>query len=175
MTERHYPELERRREMLRRIHGWTEARVNANAPLGYTEFIELMRGGPDDPENHEDEEVSRKDAGRANTFLQLIDEGYINGRYEGADKGTNAPFSYAWIRGLSAEKGLPAIEELPDPHAELLARLDSISEAIRALDDEEAPPEQRRLAERALDEVKHFLRGLPPGVATELGSRALGG
>lgn len=105
MAESRYPEMERRREMLRLIYAWTQAQPDANAPLGHNELI----------------------------------------------------------------------EELADPRAELLARLDNISEAIRTLSDEDAPPEQKKLAEKALGELKHFLRGLPPGAATELGFRALGG
>ena len=173
MIESRYPELERRREMLRLVHAWTQAQPDANAPLSYNELIELVDVGPDDPKNYEPQEVYRKAADHANRLMRLVDEGHINGRYDSGPKG-GPPFNFVWIKGLS-ETGLQVIEELADPRAELLARLDNISEAIRTLSDEDAPPEQKRLAERALGELKHFLRGLPPGVATEVGFRALGG
>ncbi len=173
MAESRYPELDRRREMLRLIHEWTDAQPEAEPTLRLPEFIELIGVAPENPSNYMAEDVYRQFASPMNLFMRLVDEGYINARYKGEFAG-GPPFTIAWIKGLT-ERGMQAIEELPDPHAEMLALLDNIAAAIRTLNDEEAPPEQRRLAERALDEVKHFLRGLPPGVATELGSRALGG
>ena len=69
-----------------------------------------------------------------------------------------------------------AIEyERQEAAARLIEMLDEIAGAIKTLNDADAPPEQRRVAERAIDELKHFIRGLPPGVATELGFRIFGG
>jgi hypothetical protein len=56
----------------------------------------------------------------------------------------------------------------------VIALLDDIAKAIETLNDTQAPPKQRRAAEKAINELKHFIRGLPPGVATELGFRIFG-
>jgi len=159
--------------MLRIILEWTDAQPDAEPRLSYYDFIELMGVGPEDPENYQPQEVYRQAAGHANRLMRLTDEGYINARFGGGSK-TGPPFDFIWIKGLS-EKGYQAIEALPDPQTRTLELLDGIAEAIRTLNDQEAPPEQKRVAERALNELKHFLRGLPPGAATEIGSRIFGG
>jgi hypothetical protein len=82
------------------------------------------------------------------------------------------PFLWATVRRLT-EKGLRAIGELPEPQDELLRRLDSIEKAIQDLGDS-ASPEERKKAAQAVEELKHFIRGLPPGAAVELLSRLLG-
>ena len=173
MEASHFPEQNRRRELLRVIHEWTQAQPQAEPILGFFDFAALVEVGREDPDNYEAEQVYRQAAGHVNRLRRLVDEGYINARYGSHHKG-GPPFNELWMRGLT-ERGLQLIEELPDPQAEMLDLLDDIAEAIRTLGDAEAPPEQKRLAERAVDELKHFLRGLPPEVATELGSRIFGG
>lgn len=173
MVEGQYPELERRRELLRLIHEWTNAQPEAEPHLSYSDFIELMGVGPEDPENYDAQDVYRQAAAHANRLMRLIDEGYINARYDGGYK-MGPPFSFVWIKGLT-ERGMQVIEELPDPQAQTMALLDDIADAIRTLNDAEAPPEQKRVAERAINELKHFIRGLPPGIANELGFRIFGG
>lgn len=172
MAEGRYPEQEQRREMLRIIHEWTTAQPDAEPVLRYHEFTRLFGLTSEELATRSTEHIQQEFAGRMNRFMRLVDEGYINARYRGEYKG-GPPFTIAWIKGLS-ERGLQAIEELPDPQAQTLALLDNIAVAIRTLDDEEAPPEQKRVAERAVNELRHFIRGLPPGVAVELGARLFG-
>lgn len=172
--ERHYPEQDRRKEMLRIIHEWTDAQPEAEPILRYHEFIELMGVVPEEvgPGRYSAGDVYQQAASHMNRFMRLVDEGYINARYKGEYAG-GPPFTIAWIKGLS-KSGLQAIEELPDPQVQTMQLLDDIAAAIRTLNDAEAPPEQKRVAERAINELKHFIRGLPPGVATELGARIFG-
>jgi hypothetical protein len=59
--------------------------------------------------------------------------------------------------------------------SQMVNQLDDIADAIWPLSDEDAPPEKKRVAQVALDEIKNFVRGLPPGAAVEIGSRMLGG
>ena len=172
MTESRYPEQGRRREMLRLIHEWTNQQWEAEPILRYYEFITLVGITQDDLDHNPPEDIDRMAAGHMRRFMNLIDERYINARYKSEYDG-GPPFTISWIRGLS-ERGLQVIEEMPDPQAETMKLLDDIAQAIRTLDDEEAPPEQKKVAERAISELKHFLRGLPPGVATEVGSRIFG-
>jgi len=173
MAQSRYPEQDRRKEMLRIIQVWTDAQPDAEPHLSYPDFIEMMGVGPEDPNNYEAQEVYQQAAGHANRLMRLVDEGYINARFSAGSK-TGGPFSIVWIKGLS-ERGYQAIEALPDPQAQTLQLLDDIAEATRTLNDQDAPPEQKRVAERALNELKHFMRGLPPSVATEVGSRIFGG
>jgi hypothetical protein len=51
--------------------------------------------------------------------------------------------------------------------------LDAIEAAISARED--LRPEQKSQATRALEELKLFLRGLPPGIAVEVGAAFLRG
>jgi hypothetical protein len=64
--------------------------------------------------------------------------------------------------------GYVLIGELPDPTELLLQRLEAMQAAVAARQD--LQPEQKRQATRVLEKLKHFLRGLPPGVAVEVGS-----
>jgi hypothetical protein len=70
------------------------------------------------------------------------------------------------------QRGLEAIRSLPDPREDLLRRLDAIAGAIEGLQD--VGPEEKRPALDAVEEIKTFVRGLPPGIAVEAGSRLLG-
>lgn len=79
----------------------------------------------------------------------------------------------AGIVGVAlTQEGLEAIRSLPDPREDLLRRLDAIAEAIEGLQD--VGPEEKRPAVDAVEELKTFVRGLPPGIAVEAGSRMLG-
>ena len=49
-----------------------------------------------------------------------------------------------------------------------MLRLDTIQVAIDARPD--LPPKQKERASRALEELKHFIRGLPPGIVVEVAS-----
>ncbi len=64
------------------------------------------------------------------------------------------------------EKGLNAIGVLPDPNETLLARLDDIAQALSNL--EGVRLEEKRSAIAAVEELKHFVRALPPQSAVEL-------
>ena len=158
--------------MLRIIREWASTQPDAGPVLRYHEFIELFGAIAEESGNRSAEDVYQQVAVHKNRYIRLVDEGYINARYRGEYKG-GTPFTISWIRCLS-ERGLQAIEVLPDPQAQTLAMLDSIAVAIRALNDEEAPAEQKRVAERALNELRHFIPGLPPGVAIELDTRLFG-
>jgi hypothetical protein len=57
---------------------------------------------------------------------------------------------------------------VPDPGELLLLRLDAIQAAIEARQD--LRPEEKEHATRALKELKHFLRCLPPGIVVEVAS-----
>lgn len=68
----------------------------------------------------------------------------------------------AGIAGVTlTQRGLEAIRSLPDPREDLLRRLDAIAEAIEGLQD--VTPEEKRSAVVAVQELKTFVRGLPPG------------
>ena len=70
------------------------------------------------------------------------------------------------------EKGLTAVRKLPDPQEDVLERLDAIADAIRSL--QGVSNEEKKTAINAVEELKHFARGLPPGIVVELGTRFLG-
>lgn len=79
----------------------------------------------------------------------------------------------AGIVGVTLTKqGLEAVRSLPDPREDLLRRLDAIAEAIQGLQDVES--EDKKPALDAVEEIKTFVRGLPPGIAVEVGSKLLG-
>jgi hypothetical protein len=64
------------------------------------------------------------------------------------------------------EKGLSAIGVLPDPNETLLAKLDDIAQAVSNL--EGIRLEEKRSAVAAVEELKDFVRALPPQSAVEL-------
>jgi hypothetical protein len=64
------------------------------------------------------------------------------------------------------EKGLNAIGVLPDPNEALLARLEDIAQALRDL--EGVRLDKKKSAVAAVEELKHFVRALPPQNAVEL-------
>jgi hypothetical protein len=64
------------------------------------------------------------------------------------------------------EKGLSAIGVLPEPNETLLAKLDDIAKAVSNL--EGVRLEEKRSAIAAVEDLKRFVRALPPQSAVEL-------
>jgi len=108
-------------------------------------------------------------------FLRLGQERYLSAT--GLDKPIHSgfqhlPFSIARVDRLTG-RGLMEIGRLPNPGERMLQSLDAIEAAIDVRDD--LSSDQKRAASQALEELKHFLRGLPPGVAVEVGSSFIRG
>lgn len=91
--------------------------------------------------------------------------GYISPNY--GSRSRNNDTAQASLDHLES-KGYEIIGELPDPGELLLLRLDAIQAAIEARQD--LRPEEKEHATRALEELKHFLRGLPAGIVVEVAS-----
>lgn len=160
-----YPELERRRAMLRLLrrriaeaHERGELRVRVSV----SDVAEMV------------EEVGGNEAQSVALFQRLYREGCWSGNLGKGYKdgrGGSVPFAFALVEDLTS-KGMREIGDLPDPAEDLARRL---VEAARAIDErDDVPEEQKTLAKRALGELAHFFRGLPPGVAVEVGSRLMG-
>ena len=49
--------------------------------------------------------------------------------------------------------------------------MEAVTDALERGDD--LPAGQKEVAKRAAEELKHFIRGLPPGIAVEVGSAVL--
>jgi hypothetical protein len=64
------------------------------------------------------------------------------------------------------EKGLTAIGVLPDPQKTLLEKLDAIEVAVNDL--QSVSPDEQKSAIDAVEELKNFVRTLPPESAVEL-------
>jgi hypothetical protein len=64
------------------------------------------------------------------------------------------------------EKGLTAIGVLPDPQKTLLEKLDAIEVAVNDL--QGVSPDEQKSAIDAVEELKNFVRTLPPESAVEL-------
>jgi len=99
-------------------------------------------------------------------FRWAESDGYIRPRY-GSGTGRDSQMPVGVLDHLESQ-GYELIGELPDPAKLLMLRLDAVQEAINARSD--LPPEQKESATRALGELKHFLRGLPPGIVVEVAS-----
>ena len=172
-----YPQWARREKVLWAVHEWSEDRTDARTPLYYHELVELVgdeayTGTPTDTGIEVDRQgIDRAQAQVLNLFMTLISEGYIDAEVKGSSK-TGPPWSFAIVRGLTRE-GLRAIQELSDPNDQITQRLDAIAEAIRCL--QSVPDEEKRPAISAVEELKHFFRGLPPGLTIELGKTMFGG
>jgi hypothetical protein len=174
MNQDRYPELERRRNMLRIIHEWHGAQMEAEPTLQYDQLIEIMgaSASPTPTGEYVVEEVERSNAQILNLFLQLVDEGYINARLGKGYKG-GPPFIRAWVRGLT-EKGHRLVGGMPDPYAQLIQMLDDIADATWALSDEKMPPEKKQRAQDAVRELKDIVRSLPPGAAGGIAGQIAG-
>src|SRR5215207_8782939 len=94
----------------------------------------------------------------------LAQDGYLSLSVdsEGPDAGGMVGVSFM-------EKGRAAIQNLPDPQAELLAALDAIATAIEALQD--IDPTDQEEALEATSRLRRFFDGLPPDIAVEVLSR----
>ncbi len=64
------------------------------------------------------------------------------------------------------EKGLTALGTLPDPKETLLAKLDAIAGAVSEL--HSVSPDDKKSAVDAVEELRSFVRNLPPETAIEL-------
>lgn len=159
-----YPEQEARRAILRNLKHRLEDRV------AYRSLELVLQLRREVSKIAEETDLSLEETARI--LRTLAQESYIHAEF-GSPTGM---YSFNMVKVYDLlDRGRIEIGELPDPQAEMTALLDNLAEAIRTLNDEEAPPEQKKVAERAVNELKHFLRGLPSGVATELGFRILGG
>lgn len=159
------------------VHEWCEDRTDARTMLNYDELVsrvgdEAYTGTPTATGTEFDRQaVDRTQAQVLNLFTTLVNEGYIDAEVKGSYKG-GPPWVFASVRGLTG-KGLRAIQELPDPNDALIQRLDAIAEAVRELHN--VPDEEKKPAIDAVEELKTFARGLPPGLAIELGKGIFGG
>lgn len=173
-----YPEWGKRERMLWRVHEWCQDRTDPQQKLMYDAVATMVgdpvyEGAPTEQGSVFDAQAMQKHMGeQMNLFLNLVDEGYIHADVNRGSYKGGPPFTFATMRGLT-EKGLRAIGELPKPQDELLRRLDRIEKAIQELGDS-ASPDERQKATRAVKELKHFVRGLPPSAAVEVLSRLLG-
>ncbi len=116
------------------------------------------------------DELGIPDAAAVALFARLGNEGYFMA--SGLDKPVSRgferyPFFIVHVDSLTT-RGLLEIGRLPDPAERLLHSLDALAAAIDERRDLE--PEQKRLAKQAAAELKTFVRGVPPGVAVEVGS-----
>jgi predicted ArsR family transcriptional regulator len=100
---------------------------------------------------------------------RLVQDQYIRGKTERYSTGS---MGRAVVYGLTS-KGLAHIGRVPHPNEELLEALDGIAAAVEGL--QSAQSEQKTLARKALGELKHFARGLPPEAASELVKQFFGG
>ena len=96
---------------------------------------------------------------------ELGRDGYLHLDY--GERGRNA--SAGIVNASFRERGYAAIEQLPDPHQQLLTALDEIVAAIDSLPD--ADPTDREKAKEGVRRVRGFLNQLPAGVADEVVSR----
>ncbi len=158
-----YPEKEARQAILRNLKRRLEDHEE------YMHFDLFLRVG-EISEIAEEAGLSPEETARI--LRTLAKERYIHAEFSSP----TGMYSFNVVRVYDLlDRGRIEIGDLPDPRAEMTALLDNLAEAIRTLNDEEAPPEQKKVAERAVNELKQFLRGLPPGVATELGVRLFAG
>ena len=155
-----YPELERRGAMLRalrRLVSEAHERGETTATVSFDDVGGMAA------------EMGANSAQAVALFQRLHREGRWAGKILSGYKGV--PFSMALVEDLTSD-GMREIGELPDPTEDLVRRL---VETARAIEESEDLPEgQKSVAKRALDELVHFARGLPPGAAVEIGSRLAG-
>ncbi|MEJ7816992.1 MAG: hypothetical protein WKF53_17615 [Rubrobacter sp.] len=172
-----YPQWARREKVLWAVHEWCEERTDARTMLNYDELVlrvgdEAYEGTPTDTGIEFDRQaIDRTQAQVLSLFTTLVNEGYIDAEVKGSSK-SGPPWVFASVRGLTG-KGLRAIQELPDPNDALMQRLDALAEAVREL--RNVPDEEKKPAIDAVEELKTFARGLPPGLAIEFGKAIFGG
>lgn len=156
-----YPELQRRGTMLRLLRR-TASEAHERGELAARLSFEDVGGMAG--------QIGCNPAQAVALFQRLHREGRWSGKLMAGYKGL--PFSIALVEDLTSE-GMREVGELPDPAEELASRLVEAARAIEGRDD--VPDGQKTVAKRALEELAHFVRGLPPGAAVEFGSRLAGG
>ena len=116
------------------------------------------------------QELGLNGAEAVDLLKDLSIDGYIRFDYG------HGGWAYADINiiGLAfTEKGLAAIEEeLPGPNTDLLERLDAATEKIKELGG--VPADKKKPAIEAVEELKHFVRALPPEIAVEFSKGLFG-
>jgi hypothetical protein len=127
--------------------------------------LRYAQGGLGDRHVNLAEELGLSSGETVGLFRWAEREGYIRPSYDSS--GPQAETATAFLEHLES-KGYELLGELPDPAERLLLSLQAMEAAIDARQD--LRPEQKELATKALEELKEFLRGLPPGIAVEVGS-----
>lgn len=158
-----FPQQRKRKRMLRYIHEWVANQHAQGNHLPMLAFYEVDRWG------EEQEGMSGPEA--VSVFQQLVEEGYVTLNYplRASDR---SPWTVAAPRGLT-RRGLLQIGELPaDPEACFLGGLAALERAIRELD---VPDERKYPAIEAAEELRNFVRALPPETAVWLSRIAIAG
>jgi hypothetical protein len=108
------------------------------------------------------QELGTSGAEAIDLLKDLETEEYLNLNYAGSGPYVDA----GEVVVDFTEKGLSAIGVLTDPNETLLAKLDDIAQALSDL--EGVPLDEKRSAIAAVEDLKHFVRALPPQSAVEL-------
>jgi hypothetical protein len=157
MYKPEYPEWGRREAMLWAIYEWVQDRPAGDDTIRESQVATLVGGGeyanPTDP--HADKQAVKYQTEQINLFITLVNEGLIDADIHKPIE--ELSFTSATVRGL--------IQELPDPNRALLDRLDAMTVAIQELRD--VPPEEKEAAEKALEELKDFVRKVTPAAAVQ--------
>jgi hypothetical protein len=159
-----FPEHGKRKRMLRYIHEWVAEQHTQGNYSPMLAFYNVNRWGEEQEGMNGPEAVS--------LFQRLVEDGYISLNYPLKASG-ELPWIVAALRGLT-RRGLLQIGELPvDPDARLLGGLGALERAIRELD---VPDEGKKYAAiEAAQELRNFVRTLPPETAVWLGRVAIAG
>jgi hypothetical protein len=158
-----FPQQRKRKRMLRYIHEWVANQHTQGNHLPMLAFYEVDRWG------EEQEGMSGPEA--VSLFQQLAEDGYVALNYP-LRVSDRSPWTVAAPRGLT-RRGLLQIGELPaDPDARLLGSLAALERAIRQLD---VPDERKYPAIEAAEELRDFVRALPPETAVWLSRIAIAG
>jgi hypothetical protein len=107
------------------------------------------------------QELGTSGAEAIDLLKDLETEEYLNLNYAGSGPYVDA----GEVVVDFTEKGLSAIGVLTDPNETLLAKLDDIAQALSDLG---VPLDEKRSAIAAVEDLKHFVRALPPQSAVEL-------
>jgi hypothetical protein len=166
MDKPEYPEWGRRERMLWAIHEWVQDRPAGEYRIEVDQVATLIDDGEyvqfNDPDPDKAAAKKRQEE-QINLFKDLVEEDLIKAKIHTAEE--TPYFAFAMVRGLSRQ-GEEMIQELPDPNQSLLDRLDEITVAIRGLQD--VPEADKDATEKALEEIKGFVRTSTPAVAVQL-------